>query len=135
MVTPQTQSVRFVELESSCSACVCAGGGGAGEHLSSGSACTRPVQTAAPFPTRSLTTSLSAAKAGIMTTAEVCQVTCLRLVEYQVPTRMGPLRVGGNVKQSEARRQREPRNGEAEKSKCLKSVDTLVYGDDHAIAF
>lgn len=61
-----------------------------------------------------------------MTMAEVCQVTCLRLVERQVPTRKGHFRVGGNVKQSEARRQRETLNGEAEKSKHLESVDTFV---------
>lgn len=57
---------------------------------------------------------------------EVCQVTCLRLVERQVPNRRGQFCVGGNVKQSDPQRQREPLNGEAEKSQRLQSVDTFV---------
>lgn len=56
----------------------------------------------------------------------MCQVTCLRLVERQVPTRKGHSRVGGNVKQSDARCQGEPLNGKAEKSKRPGSVDTFV---------
>lgn len=78
------------------------------------------------FPTHSLTISLTAAKAGIMTMAKVCQVTCLRLVERQVPTRKGHFRVGGNVKQSDAWRQTETLSGEAEKSKRPESVDAFV---------
>lgn len=58
--------------------------------------------------------------------AGVCQVAYLRLVERQVPTRKGHFNVGGNGKQSDARRQRETLNGEAEKSKRLERVHTFV---------
>lgn len=57
---------------------------------------------------------------------EVCQVTCLRLVECQIPNRRGQFCVGGNVKQSDPQLQREPLNGQAEKSQRLQSVDTFV---------